>query len=136
MRVGSFVCVAFLLCLTGCSSKGTYVSGVYDPDLEYAPGQCTALTKTNIDVIKKMNLVGKRYVYYCKICNDKEPVGPYTFGTITYVQPTKISWFFGPDKSRSYDAANIYVETSKNKFYNLAKLVGCPAKASTEITWQ
>lgn len=136
MRTGQLLSLMFILCLAGCSSKGTYVSGVYDPDLEYAPGQCTALNKANIDSIKRMNLEGKRYVYYCKICNDKEPIGPYKFGSIVHVQQTKIAWFFGPDKNRSYDAANIYVETSPNKFYNLAKLVGCPAKASTEISWQ
>lgn len=120
--------------LLGCASKkGTYVSGVYDPDLEYAPGQCVALLKTNIDAARRQNLEGKRYLYYCKVCNDKEPQGPYTFGTISYAQATKVSWFMGPDKNKSYDAANIYIEISPNRFYNLAKLIGCPAKSSTEI---
>lgn len=125
----------------GCSSnRGGFVSGTYDPDLNLRPeldDQCTALSQSNIDALKKMKLPGKRWVSYCKSCNDKEPKGPWTFGPITYTQATKIAWYFGPDKDNVYHAARMYVEIQPNRFYSLAKLIGCPTKsASTEISMQ
>lgn len=79
-----------------------------------------------------MNLPGKRWVYYCKSCNDKEPDGPYTFGQIYYSKPTKISWYFGPNNERVYSAARIYVEIEPNRFYSLARLIGCQTTATSK----
>jgi hypothetical protein len=141
MKYSSGLIIALTLAIAGCTShRGGWVSGTYDPDLDLKPefdNQCTALSQKNIDMIKKMRLPGKRWVGYCKSCNDKEPTGPWTFGPIIYTQRTKIAWIFGPDKDSVYHAARMYVETDPNKFYSLAKLIGCPTNAaSTEIILQ
>lgn len=136
-----FAIAIISLAFVGCASKrGAYVSGVYDPDLDLRKDledQCVALNQSNVETLKRMNLTGKRWAYYCKSCNDKQPQGPYKFGAITYSKQTKMTWFFGPDSNSVYHAARMYVEIEPNRFYSLAKLINCPTKAtSTELFLQ
>ncbi|MBU3617281.1 hypothetical protein [Polynucleobacter sp. JS-Polo-80-F4] len=133
--------LALLLLLASCGSPRKpidYIDGVYatkvDPQLAYKAGQCQAITEGSVNAMKRLSLEGKRYAHYCKNCISTEVSGPFRIERVVYQPVTNISWFFKFNSGAGLDAANIYIETSPGHFYNLSKLIGCPAtNISTEL---
>ena len=123
--------------LSGCATEQSYpnqnTSYTPPPTTSYKPpklpGQCTGITKYNMDEMKRLPLQGRRYVYYCNLCTPKKknPENPRTILQISYSRYDENTWTFNFGDGYPVDAADIYVESNPNQFLNLSKFIGCPA---------
>lgn len=131
-----FLCGSLIALLTACASEQSYPTQdtSYSSTTSYkAPklaGQCVGISKTNVDAMKALPLQGRRYLHYCKICNDKKPLGPFMIPSVNYVRVDDATWTFNfGSGSYALDAADTYIESKANQFLNLSKLIDCPASS-------
>ncbi len=134
--------IFLVLLLSACAFEQSYPTQdtSYTPTTSYKPqklaGQCVGISKTNVDTMKALPLQGRRYLHFCKICNDKKPLGPFTIPSVNYVRVDDSNWTFNfGSGTYALDAADTYIESKANQFLNLSKLIDCPASnIQNEIT--
>jgi hypothetical protein len=98
-------------------------------------GQCVGISKFHLDEMKKLNLQGRRYLYYCNLCNpkSKNPDNPRTIVQLSSSRYDDTTWTFNFGEGRPVDAADIYIESTPNHFLSLSKLISCSATLQKEI---
>ena len=135
-----FTLAAVLFLLNGCATeqKSTPYS---QPEPAVSKqlrlgGQCVGISKFHVDEIKKLNLQGRRYLYYCNLCNQKSknPDNPRTILQLSTSRYDDTTWTFNFGEGRPLDAADIYVESTPNQFLSLSKLISCSASLQKD-TW-
>lgn len=125
--------VTCTMLVSACATEQNYPSQSA-PTTTYKPqklaGQCVGITKVNVDGMKALPLEGRRYLHYCKICNDKKPLGPFTIPSVNYVRIDDVNWTFNfGSGTYALDAADTYIESNANQFLNLSRLINCPASS-------
>ena len=122
--------------LNACASDSVYPTQDVSPQTQtrnYSvakqrhTGDCVDLNQSNIDKLKALPLQGRRYLYYCHLCNPKKkPDNPRIIPQIAYTRYDETTWNFNFGYSYPIDAADIYVEGNLNQFLSLSKLINCP----------
>ncbi len=134
-----FILAIVLALLNGCATEQqptTYSQP--DPVVSKVPklgGQCVGISKFHLEEMKKLKLQGRRYLYYCNLCNpkSKNPDNPRTILQLSSSRYDDTTWTFNFGEGRPLDAADIYIESTPNHFLSLSKLISCSATLQKEI---